>query len=376
MPADDPSGTAVADRLAARTLSLVDQPSVSGHEDRVLSAIREALPRRMELLDDADSVLFVVPPDRRAGVPFVVLAGHVDTVPIAGNVPGALDGSAIVGRGAADMKGALAVMLEIAGDAQRSKGSVDLGLLFFGREELPFGESALLPLFDRCPAASTPDLAIVMEPTHNTIQLGCLGNLNATVEVTGRAAHSARPWLGENAIHRAIGALAPLADLPVRDVTIEGLTFREVVSVTSIEGGIASNVIPDRVVAGVNYRYAPVHTPQEAETRLAELLAAADVEVRIDANAPPGPVSLANGLVSRLEEAGGLPVGPKQAWTPVAEFALAGVDAVNFGPGDPQYAHRDDERVEVSSLVRCHETLRAFLGIGSIDDHGELEGTT
>jgi succinyl-diaminopimelate desuccinylase len=249
-------------------------------------------------------------------------------------------------------------------------------LLFFGREELPFGESALLPLFDRCPAASTPDLAIVMEPTDNTMQLGCLGNLNATVEVRGRAAHSARPWLGDNAIHRSIEALAPLADLPVRDVTVEGLTFREVMSVTSIEGGVATNVIPDRVVAGVNYRYAPVHTPREAEARLAELLAASDVEVRIDGNAPAGPVSIANPWVSRLVEAGGLEVGPKQAWTPVAEFALAGVDAVNFGPGDPQYAHRDDERVEMSSLTRCHEILRAFFGIGSADDEGESEGTT
>jgi len=376
MSAEDSSGATAVDRLAARALSLVDVPSESGHEEPVLSAIRAALPERMELLDDADSVVFVGPPDPRAEVPFVVLAGHVDTVPIAGNVPGALDGSAIVGRGAADMKGALAVMLEIARDAERSEGSLDLGLLFFGREELPFGESALLPLFERCPAASRPDLAIVMEPTDNTIQLGCLGNLNATVTVRGRATHSARPWLGDNAIHRAIEALAPIADLPVRDVTIEGLTFREVMSVTSIQGGVAANVIPDRVEAGINYRYAPVHTPQEAETRLAELLAAADVEVRIDGNAPAGPVNIANGLVSRLVEAVGLPVGPKQAWTPVAEFALAGVDAVNFGPGDPQYAHRDDERVEVPSLVSCLETLRAFFGIGSTDDHGELEGTT
>jgi succinyl-diaminopimelate desuccinylase len=376
MPAGGPGDPPSADRLAARALSLVDVPSVSGHEERVLTAIRRSLPERMEVLDEADSVLFVGPSAPRAEVPFVVLAGHVDTVPIAGNVPGSLEGTTIVGRGAADMKGALAVMLEIAGDADRSEGSLDLGLLFFGREELPFGESALLPLFDRCPAASTPDLAIVMEPTDNTIQLGCLGNLNATVEVRGRAAHSARPWLGDNAIHRSIEALAPLADLPVRDVTVEGLTFREVMSVTSIEGGVATNVIPDRVVAGVNYRYAPVHTPREAEARLAELLAASDVEVRIDGNAPAGPVSIANPWVSRLVEAGGLEVGPKQAWTPVAEFALAGVDAVNFGPGDPQYAHRDDERVEMSSLTRCHEILRAFFGIGSADDEGESEGTT
>ena len=190
------------------------------------------------------------------------------------------------------------------------------------------------------------------------------------------AAHSARPWHGENAIHRAIAALAPLAELPVRDVTVEGLTFREVVSVTTISGGVASNVVPDRVEAGVNYRYRPGLTPEEAESRLRELLAPSGVEVRVNGNAPPGPVSVSNLLVSRLREAGDLALGPKQAWTPVAEFALAGVDAVNFGPGDPQYAHRDDERVELRSLVRCHAVLRAFLGLEAAGGRDGQEGST
>jgi succinyl-diaminopimelate desuccinylase len=363
----------VADRLAARTLSLIDVPSASGDEGAVLATIRASLPDEIDVLDDADSVLFVVPRERRREVPFVVLAGHVDTVPIAGNVPGSLEAGAVAGRGAADMKGALAVMLELGPGRYPA---ADLGLLFFGREELPFGQSALLPLFDRCPSAKTPDLAVVMEPTDNAIQVGCLGNLNATVTVTGRAAHSARPWLGVNAIHRAIEALGPLADLPVRDVTVDGMTFREVVSVTAIEGGVATNVVPDRVVARVNYRYAPGHRPEEAEGRLRELLAAAEVDVRIDGNAPAGPTSTHTELVTRLRAAGQLPIGPKQAWTPVAEFAMASVDAVNFGPGDPQYAHRDDERVEVASLVRCHDVLRAFLGVGSADARDDQERAT
>ena len=373
------SAATSAGRLAARTLALIDVASVSRDESAVLAAIRRSLPSSLEVVDDLDSVLFATPIERRTGVPFVVLAGHVDTVPIAGNVPGAIEpGSdqpaAIVGRGAADMKGGLAVMLELAQEFHDG-GDIDVGLLFFGREELPYGESALLPLFERCPLASTPDLAIVMEPTANAVEVGCLGNLNATVTVTGRAAHSARPWLGDNAIHRAIEALAPLADLPARDVTIDGLTFREVVSVTTIEGGVAANVVPDRVQARVNLRYAPGHTPAEAEARLHELLAVADVAVRIDGNAPPGPVNVTNPLVTLLREAGDLPLGPKQAWTPVAEFAVAGVDAVNFGPGDPQYAHRDDERIEVAALVRCHEVLRAFLGLGSSADR-ERKGSS
>ncbi|MEX1263629.1 MAG: succinyl-diaminopimelate desuccinylase [Actinomycetota bacterium] len=375
------SAATSAERLAARTLDLIDVASVSRDESAVLALIRRSLPSSHVIVDDVDSVLFATPVERRMGVPFVVLAGHVDTVPITGNVPGAIEPGpvqpvAVAGRGASDMKGGLAVMLELAQELHDDQGDIDVGLLFFGREELPYGESALLPLFERCPVASSPDLAIVMEPTANAVEVGCLGNLNATVTVTGRAAHSARPWLGDNAIHRAIGALAPLADLPARDVTIDGLTFREVVSVTTIEGGVAANVVPDRVQARVNLRYAPGHTPAEAEARLHDLLAVADVTVRIDGNAPPGPVSVTHPLVTRLREAGDLPLGPKQAWTPVAEFATADVDAVNFGPGDPQYAHRDDERIEVAALVRCHEVLRAFLGLGSAAGRGERKGSS
>jgi succinyl-diaminopimelate desuccinylase len=179
--------------------------------------------------------------------------------------------------------------------------------------------------------------------------------------VRGEAAHTARPWLGSNAIHAAIEALAPIADLAPNDVEIEGLVFREVVSVTSIEGGIAGNVVPDQVEATVNFRYAPTRKPAEAEDRLRELVASNDVELTVIANAPPGPVVVRNPLVDRLRAVGDLRVGPKQAWTPVAEFAAIGVDAVNFGPGDPQYAHRDDERVDTAALVRSYQVLRGFL---------------
>ena len=236
-----------------------------------------------------------------------------------------------------------------------------MGFLFFGREELPITESSLLPLLDRCEAARSVDLAIVMEPTANAIEVGCLGNLNARLTVRGEAAHTARPWLGRNAIHAAIEALGSLSDMPPRDVEIDGLIYREVVSVTSIEGGIAGNVVPDRVEARINFRYAPNRSPSEAEARLHELVSHPSSELEVIGNAPPGPVAVRNPLVQRLRLAGDLAIGPKQAWTPVAEFATAGVDAVNFGPGDPQYAHRDDERVEIQALVRSYEVLRAFL---------------
>jgi succinyl-diaminopimelate desuccinylase len=354
--------TTVAERLAARAEALVAIPSESRDEDAILAAIRRELPRVFEVVDDRDSVLLALA-ERRPGAPLVLLVGHVDTVPIARSAPGRRGGETVFGRGASDMKSGLAVMDEVADalGAGELKSDLDVGLLFFGREELPFAESALVPLFDRRPEIADTALAIVMEPTANRLEVGCLGNLNATVAFDGEAAHAARPWLGRNAIHAAITALAPVTDLPIRDVEVDGLTYREVASVTTIQGGVASNVVPDRATAHVNFRYAPTHTPAEAERRLRELLGHPSATVEIVGNAPPGLVPSGNPLVERLRAAGDLAVGPKQAWTPVAEFGLIGVDAVNFGPGDPQYAHRDDEQVEVDALVRSYEVLLAFL---------------
>jgi succinyl-diaminopimelate desuccinylase len=348
-------------RLAERLEALVAIPSESRDEAAILGWIRERLPAGFTTLDDGDEVLFASP-ERRPGAPLVVLAGHVDTVPIGACATGRR-GETIHGRGTADMKAGLAVMLEIADAiaAAGPRGDLDVALLFVGREELPFGESALMPFLDRTPTVREAALAVVMEPTANRLELGCLGNLTATVTVTGEAAHTARPWLGRNAIHGAIEALAPFADLPARDVTVDGLTYREVASVTTIAGGTAANVVPDRVTAAVNYRYAPTQAREEAERRLRELLGHPSARVDVVGNAPPGAVPSGNPLVDRLRMAGDLAVGPKQAWTPVAELGLAGIDAVNFGPGDPEYAHRDDEQVDVTSLERSHDVLQVFL---------------
>jgi succinyl-diaminopimelate desuccinylase len=357
----------LARRLADRTLELVDLPSESRREGAILEHLTGVVPAgAFRLVDDTDAVRFFLPAERRPGVPLVMLAGHVDTVPATGNLPGRREGGAIVGRGAVDMKGALAVILQLAHDVAADRpADLDVALLFFGREELPAPESALAPFLARCAEAREGDLAIVMEPTDGRLELGCLGNLNATVTVRGRAAHSARPWLGENAVHAALAALAPIAARAPRDVTVEGLPFREVVSVTRIAGGVASNVVPDVATATVNLRYAPGRAPEDAEAELRGLIGPG-AEVEIAGNAPPAPVATANPLVERLQAAGTLEVGAKQAWTPVAEFAAVGVDAVNFGPGDPGYAHRDDERIEAASLVRATEVVRAFLAGGKV----------
>jgi succinyl-diaminopimelate desuccinylase len=353
----------LAQRLAARTLELVGIASTSGHEEELLEALE--VPADLPVLDAQDAVRCYGPLVRRAGVRRVVLAGHVDTVPPNGNLPGRLDADAVIGLGAADMKGALAVMEVIAADAAAGlRSDLDLFLVFFGREELPITQSALLPLFARCPELHDSDLAIVMEPTANAIEVGCLGNMDARVTIRGRAAHSARPWLGENAIHAAVRALSTVAAQEPHDVDVGGLTYREVVSVTMIHGGLAANVVPDLVEARVNYRYAPGTDPARAESTLRTMLPGAEIE--IVSNAPPGSVNLRNQLVDRLRRAGDLEIRPKQAWTSVAEFASNGVDAVNLGPGNPGYAHRDDERIEVAALVWSVEVLRSFLTDGAV----------
>jgi succinyl-diaminopimelate desuccinylase len=289
--------------------------------------------------------------------PFVLLAGHLDTVPAQGNRPGRRDAEAVHGLGASDMKGALGVMIELA--LARPATHLDLGYVFFPREELPFGESALTPLLEREPGLREADFVVVMEPTENDIHAGCLGNVNATWTFHGRSGHSARPWLADNAIHRAAEGIRAVALVEPIPHDVDGLRFVEVVSVTRIAGGIAGNVIPGEAVATVNYRYAPGRSAADAEAWLRELCEPYGTLI-IEGNAPSAPVSIGNPLAERLIATGDLAVEAKQAWTPVAEFAAAGVDAVNFGPGDPAQAHAKDEHLRIQALVRCYETVEAF----------------
>lgn len=349
-------------RLAARALELIDLPSESRAEGRLAAHVLSVLAAAGVPARDAGDTCVLAGVTERGSRPLVLLAGHLDTVPSQGNLPGRVSDGAVHGLGAADMKGALAVMLELAiGRAARGGegDSVDLGYVFFGREELPNDESALQPLLEREPRLCEADLAIVMEPTAGELQAGCLGNVNATWAFSGRSGHSARPWLADNAVHRAAHAIAALAGVEPVEHSFDGLTYTEVVSVTMVEGGIAGNVIPDSALAHVNYRYPPGMTPQAADARLHELCDPHG-ELSIIANAPSGPVPRDNPLVERLRRAGALAVAPKQAWTPVAEFGLAGIDAVNFGPGEPRFAHTPEERVQVSALARAHKILDAF----------------
>ena len=347
----------LADRLADRTLELVDVPSESRDETALAAHVLEVLRAGGVDVRDAGDTCVLAGVTERAERPLVLLGGHLDTVPAQGNRPGRRDGEAVHGLGAADMKGAVAVMIELA--LARPAAAVDLGYVFFGREELPIVASALSPLLAREPGLRSADLVVMMEPTANAIHAGCLGNINATWTFHGRSGHSARPWLADNAIHRAAEGIRAVAAVEPAPRDFGGLRFTEVVSVTRITGGIAGNVIPSEAVATVNYRYAPGRSPEEAEAWLRALCEAYGT-LEIDGNAPSAPVATDNALVQRLIATGDLAIEPKQAWTPVAEFAAAGVDAVNFGPGDPRQAHAREEHIRIDALVRSYETLEAF----------------
>jgi succinyl-diaminopimelate desuccinylase len=260
------------------------------------------------------------------------------------------------------MKGGLAVMIELARWAATAELAHDVAFLFFPREELGPAENPLPGVFERTGIVDEAQLVICLEPTDNTLQLGCLGNLNARVVFEGRSAHSARPWLGVNAIALALEGLRPVLAAEPRDVDIDGLVFREVMSVTQLHAGIASNVIPARAEATVNFRYAPDRSPESAEARTREMLSC---PLEITSNSPAAHVALRSPLVERLRETGGFDVQPKQAWTNVADFAARGLDAINLGPGATRYAHAVDERVEIAELERTYDALQRFLA-GSV----------
>jgi succinyl-diaminopimelate desuccinylase len=344
--------------LAQRTLDLVNIPSESGSEAAIHAYIDANTPLE-RVLDDGETLLVA----KRAGKPLVLLAGHLDTVPAQGNLSGRIEDGAVVGLGASDMKGGVAVMVELARWAADTKLAHDVAFLFFPREELGPAHNPLPAVFERSPLVDEAALVICLEPTDNTLQLGCLGNLVARVVFEGRSAHSARPWLGVNAIELAFEGLRNVFALEPRDAEVGGLVFREVLSVTEFHAGVASNVIPGRAEAVLNFRYAPDRSPDDAEARIRELVG---LELEVLSNSPPAHVPSSSPLVERLRTAGAFEVQPKQAWTNVADFAARGLDAVNLGPGATRYAHAVDEQVEIAELERTFAALQRFL-LGSVE---------
>ncbi len=357
--------SSLADRLAARTLELVDIPSESLHEEAIRERLRALVPALFVEVYGGDEA-FLWARARREGLPLLVFAGHYDTVPAQGNVPGRIADGAVHGCGASDMKGGVAVALELVRElAERDPGPVDVALLLFGREELPPRHNPLPALFDASPLVRDADLAVLLEPTDLTIQAGCVGNLSARVTFHGVSGHSARPWLADNALHRAIDGLARVATHERREAVVDGLPFYEVASVTRLEGGVADNVVPDSAVATVNLRYPPDRAPADAEELLRSLVPT-DATVEVVGNSPPGAVALEAPLVQALRAASSAEIEPKQAWTNVADFTSRGIPAVNFGPGATRYAHAKDELVEIDALERGYLALRR-VALGDLD---------
>ena len=349
----------LGEQIGARTLELIDIASPSRGEQALADHVKTVLSKGgVEATGLGDNCL-IAGIRRRAERPLVLLAGHLDTVPAQGNIPGSIDASRVHGLGASDMKGSLAVMIELALAGigiNRSSSALDLGFLFFSREELPASESSLTPLLAAHPELQEVELVLMMEPTANVVQAGCLGNCGATSTFSVRSGHSARPWLAENAIERLAEGVAAIAALEPIDHNFDGLSFKEVISVTSVAAGIARNVIPGEATAYVNYRFPPGMSLADAEARI-RMICEPFGSIEIEGSSPSGVVRTDDPLTTRLVEITGLPIEPKQAWTPVAEFESAGIAAVNFGPGHPAAAHAVDEAVDLDALAFSYRSL-------------------
>jgi succinyl-diaminopimelate desuccinylase len=344
--------------LASR---LIDVPSVSGTEGALADLVSHELRAQCppcEILRIGHNIVLRGP--SRAERPTVVLAGHLDTVPPSGNEKPRLRDGLLFGLGSSDMKSGLAVMLHLARHVDWLRARVNLALVFYECEEVALERNGLKRLFPELPWLGAADLAILLEPTDNAVELGCLGTLNARVTAHGRAAHSARPGQGETAISKAVPFLARFASLAPREVAVGGVTFRETFQVTTAEGGRAKNVVPDRFALNVNFRFAPTRTVAEAVAELRAMVPPGFEFELVDA-APPGVVRADHPLVEDLLTRFGLERRAKQAWTDVAQFAERGVAAVNFGPGSPAQAHQATEHVPAANLPRAFEVLRDFV---------------
>ena len=348
----DLSAGAVA--LAA---AIVDVESVSGNERALADRVEQTLRGlgHLEVVRDGDAVVArtALGRDRR-----VLLGGHLDTVPVAGNLPSRLDGERLYGCGTSDMKSSLAVMLRLA--AALTEPRHDVTYVFYDNEEVEAERNGLGRLSRNARHLIDADLAILMEPTGGAVEAGCQGTLRAVVTLAGVRAHSARSWLGDNAIHKAGDVLRRLAAYEPRRVVIDGCEFREGLNAVGIAGGVAGNVIPDACTVGVNFRFAPDRSEEQAADHVREVLDGYDVTI---ADSAAGALPGLDREVSKefVAAVGRKPVA-KLGWTDVSRFAALGIAALNYGPGDPNLAHKADESVEVALIGPCEDVLRAYLG--------------
>lgn len=342
---------------AQLTAQLVDVRSVSREETALADLVENALRGLGHLRVDRDGDA-VVARTERGRAERVVLAGHIDTVPVADNVPSRLDAEGLLwGCGTSDMKAGVAVQLRLA--ATLTEPNRDVTYVFYDAEEIAAEFNGLKRLVEKHPQWLAGDFAVLLEPTAGRVDGGCQGTLRVEVRTTGRRAHSARSWLGENAIHKAAPILERLAAYEPRRVEIDGLVYPEGLNAVLIQGGHATNVIPDTCVVTVNYRFSPDQSETEALARVRTVFEGFEVRVTDSAHgALPG---LSHPAAAAFVEAIGTRPAAKEAWTDVARFAALGIPAVNYGPGDPTLAHTREENVAVAAVLEAEEKLRAWL---------------
>lgn len=335
---------------------VVDVESVSGNE-RALADLVEAALRRLPHLAVVRTGDTIVARTNLGRSERVVVAGHLDTVPVAGNLPSRLEGDLVFGRGTADMKGGVAVALACA--AALDAPNRDITWIFYDHEEVAAEDNSLTRVAREHPEWLAGDFAVLMEPTSAQVEGGCQGTLRFTLSTRGTAAHSARAWLGHNAIHDVAEPLARLAAYQPRQVDVDGLVYREGLNAVAIAGGIAGNVIPDACVLTVNFRFAPDRDEADAQRHCREVFAGHELDV-IDV-APGARPGLDRPIAQEFLAAVGGEARPKYGWTDVARFSALGVPAVNFGPADPGKAHADDEYCPVADLYACRDALLRWL---------------
>jgi succinyl-diaminopimelate desuccinylase len=343
----------------ALTAALVDIPSESRQEQRIADEIEAALreqTKNFEVIRNGDAVLART----NLGLPSrVLLAGHTDTVPAADNLPSRLAGGELHGCGTSDMKSGDAVFLHLA--ATVADPAHDITLVMYDCEEIESAANGLGRIERELPDWLQADVAILGEPSGGFIEAGCQGTLRAVVRAAGTRAHSARSWLGDNAIHKLGDVLARLKAYQARSVDIDGCVYREGLSAVRIDGGIAGNVIPDAASVTVNFRFAPDRSVEQALQHVHEVLDGLDVQIEMTDSAAGALPGLTKPAAAALVDAAGGQVRAKYGWTDVARFAALGIPAVNYGPGDPNLAHRADERVEVSAITAATDMLRRYL---------------
>lgn len=342
--------------IVALTTALVDMESVSGGEALIVDAIEDALSQVtwLDVWRHSNSLVARTSLDRDERV---VIAGHVDTVPLNLNLPARNDGTNLHGLGSCDMKGGVAVALSLA--AALPAPNRDVTYIFYECEEVEADRNGLTLLADVRPEVLAGDFAVVMEPSNAVIEAGCQGTIRVDVSTTGRRAHAARSWNGVNAIHAAGDVLARLASYTPRQPVIDGLRYHEGLNAVFIQGGVAGNVLPDRCTVSINHRFAPDKTVEQAADHLREVFAGFEVE--ISDYAPGARPGLDRPAAAAFVEAVGGEVNPKFGWTDVARFSAMGTPAVNFGPGDPELAHRQDEFVPIAHLHSCLDQMTRWL---------------